>query len=116
MVACLTRTPIRSLVVLAASLCVLLLACSDHNARLRSAAEALSKCADECLYDVRDRHLTWETSSNCAALGVLAKEYTEAGGFQHEPAEIRLIAERARVSAWMARAISLANGRPLSVW
>lgn len=116
MVACIARGPRRRLSVLAAGLCILLLACSDRSVRLRTVAEALSTCADECLYDVRDRHLTWEASRNCAALSTLASKYIEAGGFQSEPPEIALIAERARVSAWMARATSLANGKPLSIW
>jgi hypothetical protein len=36
----------------------------------------------------------------------MASAYIEAGGFQHELAEVALIAERARVSSWMAVAAS----------
>ena len=92
-------------------------ACSQTaNARLQAAAEALSRSADECLYDVRDRHQTWEVSRNCAALSALASEYIAAGGFDKEPVKIRAIADQARLTAWMARATSLAGGKPVSIW
>jgi len=86
------------------------------NARLQVAAEALSRSADECLYDVRDRHQTWEASRNCAALSALASEYIAAGGFDKEPAKIRAIADQARLTAWMARATSLAGGKSVSIF
>lgn len=95
----------------------LTLTCSQTtNGRLQAAVETLSKSAEECLYDVRDRHETWETSQHCAALGAVASTYIDAGGFQEEPAEIRVIAEKARVTAWKALATSLAGGKPLSIW
>jgi hypothetical protein len=86
------------------------------NARLQVAGDALSRSADECLYDMRDRHQTWEVSRNCAALSALASEYIAAGGFDKEPTEIWAIADRARLTAWIARATSLAGGKPLSIW
>lgn len=102
---------------LIASLTMTSWACEGTTtARLQIAAEALSRTADECLYDVRDRHQTWEASRNCAALSALASEYIDAGGFDKEPAKIRTIADQARLTAWMARATSLAGGKPLSIW
>jgi hypothetical protein len=91
-------------------------ACSRTGPELRAAANALSRAADECLLDVRDRHLTWETSGNCKSLSPLASSYIAAGGFNNEADDIRLIAEEARTTAWMARATSLAGGLPLSIW
>jgi hypothetical protein len=91
-------------------------ACSSASSKLKPLAEALSNTADQCLVDVRDRGASFETSQNCSALGPLASAYIEAGGFQNEPAEIRLVAERARTTAWMARAASLPGGKGLSIW
>ena len=91
-------------------------ACETNSTRLRDAADALSKTATECLYDVRDRGVSYEGSRSCSGLSLLADRYIEAGGFQHEPAEIALIAEKARVSAWMARAASLPGGRGVPIW
>jgi len=68
------------------------------------------------MQDVRDRQKSYENSQNCVALGPLASAYIKAGGFTNEPAEIRLIAETARVYAWMARAASLPGGRGVSIW
>jgi hypothetical protein len=95
---------------------LLVVGCEKH-VRLKTTAQALARGADECLSDVRDRRLTYETSRNCAALGALAMQYIEAGGFHDQnPSEHALIAERARTTAWTARATSLAGGRPLSIW
>jgi hypothetical protein len=91
--------------------------CGGRSATLRATAEALSKSADQCLLDVRDRRLTYEMSRNCSALGALAGTYVEAGGFQPGvAADIAIVAEQARATAWMARATSLAGGRFLSLW
>lgn len=90
--------------------------CNSMTSSLRLAADALSHAADECLYDVRDRQLTWERSSHCASLSSLAANYIAIGGFQNEPADIRVIAERARTTAWMARAASLPGGKGLTIW
>lgn len=95
---------------------VLLMGCRQANFELRAAADGLSRTADECLYDVRDRNLTWERSSNCASLSALASRYIALGGFQAENVDVRLTAERARTTAWMARATSLAGGKALSIW
>ena len=40
---------------------------AERHTRLKMTAEALSKSADECLLDVRDRKLKYETSPNCTA-------------------------------------------------
>jgi hypothetical protein len=75
-------------------------ACSQTaNGRLQATAEALSRSADECLYDVRNRRQTWEVSRNCAALSALASEYIAAGSFDEKPAKIRAIAVQARLTA-----------------
>ena len=97
---------------------VLVVSCDrERNLRLKTTAEALSRGADECLYDVRDRRLTYETSSNCAALGTLSMQFIEAGGFRDStPTEYALVGERARTTAWMARATSAAGGRRLTIW
>jgi hypothetical protein len=87
-----------------------------HESHLRAAAEELSHAADECLYDVRDRRATYETSKQCKVLSVLAKRYIDAGGMRDEPSDIALIFERARVSAWMARATSAAGGGTVRIW
>ena len=90
--------------------------CSEATSSRRVAADGLARAADECLYDVQDRQLTWERSSNCASLATSAATYISLGGFQNEPAEVRVIAERARATAWMARAASLPGGKGLSIW
>jgi len=85
----------------------------------RLAAEALSRGADECLLDVRDRDLTWEGSLHCASLARLVTAYIALGGFLGDEivdARANLTAERARATAWMARATSLAHGQPLRIW
>ncbi len=92
------------------------IACSGTGPELRTAADALSRAADECLLDVRDRRFTWETSANCKSLSPLASSYIAAGGFSNEADSIRIIAEEARTTAWMARATSLAGGQSLSIW
>jgi hypothetical protein len=89
----------------------------EDKSALRSAAKALSHAADECLYDVRDRRFTFESSRSCNALGALVMTYIEAGGMKPgEPVDIELIGTRARLSAWMARATSLAGGEPVRIW
>ena len=97
-------------------LCFLIAACRS-NTRAMMAAKALSEAADECLYDVRDRGLRYENASHCSALGPLAQQYIGAGGFQEgAPTDAALVAEQARAVAWMARATSLADGQPVSIW
>ena len=87
-----------------------------QRTKLKAGADALSKAADECLYDTRDRGLTFERSPNCGSLRPLARTYIDAGGFHEEPLEIKLIAERARTTAWMALATALAGGRVVAIW
>lgn len=97
-------------------LCLPVLVGCTTETRLKTTAEALAKGAEECLYDVRDRKLTYETSPNCNALGPLVKQYIEAGGFRDENRSHAFIAESARTTAWIARATSAAGGRRLSIW
>lgn len=102
-------------------LCAIILGisgCRDER-RLELAAQALSKSADACLVAVRDHGAKYETCPDCTALSALSEQYIEAGGFdpQHPaPARIELVAERARTTAWMARATSASDGRTLSIW
>ena len=94
----------------------ILTACTMSNSKLKPLAEALSRTADQCLYEVRDKGASYETSQSCSALKAMASAYIDAGGFGGESAEIALVAERARVSAWMARAASLPGGKGISIW
>jgi hypothetical protein len=90
--------------------------CRD-NRRLELAAGALSKSADACLIAVRDRGAKYETCPDCAALSTLATQYIEAGGFQDGvPLKTALVAEEARTSAWMARAMSGSGDPRLAIW
>lgn len=102
---------------LVALICVSLVGCSlGSNERLELTAKALSKAADECLLDVRDRNFKYETSPNCASLKTVSMQYVEAGGFRPDtPAKYELIAAEARATAWAARATS-ASGRALTIW
>ena len=100
-------------------LCVVTLLGCTSDVRLKTTAEALAKGAEQCLYDVRDRKFTYETSPNCSALSALSMQYIEAGGFREDHFKNKshaIIAETARMTAWMAKATSLARGRPLSIW
>lgn len=90
---------------------------SEANQKLKHPAEALVKAADECLFDVRDRGKTYQSSSNCNALKTLSMNYIEAGGFQENtPDKYKLLGSRARMTAWMALATSLAGGQRISIW
>lgn len=90
---------------------------SAGNGDLMEAAKTFARAADECLYDVRDRKLTYEDSLNCRALSVLSKLYIEKGGFANdEPDHHAMVAQTALTTAWMARAVSAAGGRPLRIW
>lgn len=95
----------------------ILSSCSQHDTKLQITAEAFSRTADECLYDVRDRKFKYESSPNCHSLGTLSTQFIEAGGFRAEtPDRIALIAQKGLTTAWMARAVSAAGNRPLAVW
>jgi hypothetical protein len=84
---------------------------------LRPLAQALSHAADACLYDVRDHGATFEKSAACSSMSSLAYAYISAGGFQDStPPHIEVIAQKARATAWMARATSLAGNAQLKIW
>ena len=103
-------------IVVAAATVFSVTGCAD-NARLELSANALSKAADECLLDVRDRRMKYEKSPNCASLSTLSLQYIEAGGFRTEtPAKYALIAEKARATAWIALATSESGNRLLRIW
>jgi hypothetical protein len=84
---------------------------------LGSTSHALLEAASMCLYDVRDRQLTYELSHSCTSLGGLAEEFIEAGGFVNEtPDKYKIIGAEARATAWMARATSMRGGGPVRIW
>lgn len=102
---------------LAVSVASSLLAGCGRTSEQTMAVAALERTAEQCLSDVRDRGVRYEASQSCTALGALSQAYIEAGGFQDgSPPTTELQYERARKTAWMARAISEAGGRPLSIW
>jgi hypothetical protein len=107
----------RSLIIPVAA-CFNLISCnSGGSERLELTANALSKSADECLLDVRDRGLKYETSSHCTSLKTLSMQHTEAGGFRSEtPAKYALIAAEARATAWAARAVSASGNPAINIW
>jgi hypothetical protein len=94
-----------------------------EGAEMRSVqARILANAADECVYDVRDRGLTYETSRNCSSLSGLASQYIAVGGFKDlgvpkNPSHAQL-AQSARTSAWMARALSNTKpgSRGVAIW
>lgn len=93
-----------------------LLACNSlDEASLEQKAVALSRQADACLVDVRDNGAKYDTSPYCMQLSPAAQAYISAGGqTPEEPAEIELIAEGARATAWSAAALS-AGAEP-TIW
>lgn len=95
----------------------LLYACGSNDGRLELTTKALSKAADECLLDVRDRKLEYETSPNCNSLRTLSMQHTEAGGFRSDtPTRYALMAAEARATAWTARAVSASGNPAISIW
>ena len=89
---------------------------SDQDAM--SAARALFYRAENCYYDVRDRGFTYEKSTSCLALPRVHKAFVELGGFQDGrlPIDVALMGERARSTAWMARAISSSGNPNITIW
>ena len=80
-------------------------------------AKALNARAEQCLLDVRDKSMKYETSPNCKALGTSSKTYIDAGGqLPDEPAATKLIAEQAVKMAWNAQAVSATGNPTISLW
>ena len=105
-----------ALVFLSALMAAPLSGCADHT-RLELSAKALSKAADECLLEVRDRKMKYDKSPSCTSLGTLSMQYIEAGGFKtNTPAKYELIAVQARETAWMALALSESGKPSLRIW
>lgn len=95
----------------------LLTGCSEAETKQELSAKAFSAEADECLFDVRDRHFKYENSSHCNALGALISRFLDAGGGTPEtPVKTALIVEQGLKTAWMARAVSASGGRWLKLW
>ena len=107
----------RARVIVIAITSSLVYACGSNDGRMELTAKALSKAADECLLDVRDRKLKYETSPNCNSLRSFSMQHTEAGGFRSDtPAKYALTATEARATAWMARAVSASGNPAISIW
>jgi hypothetical protein len=109
-------SPLRLIVALGPA--IALLGCQQpDSARLAAAVEAFSKAADECLLDIRDRSMKYDRSSNCSSLGTLSRLYIDAGGGSSEtPLQYEIVFERARATAWIARAISETGDSSLRIW
>ena len=73
----------------------------------KATSRALLQASEKCVYDVRDKSMKYDSSPNCTALGALSHQYINAGGGSPETSlEVEINFERARVHAWMARALS----------
>lgn len=71
----------------------------------------------ECVYDVRDKRMKYESSRNCQSLGPLSLDYLYAPGPQDErPLEVEIQFAQGRLHAWMALALSESGGKNLSIW
>ncbi|MBA3967067.1 MAG: hypothetical protein H0X47_15100 [Nitrospirales bacterium] len=98
----------------------LLSSCSvtEPSASLKATVQALLDGSGKCVQEVRDQGLKYENARNCTALGPLSKQYIDAGGGTPEtPLEVEIDFERARVQAWMARALSESrNPALMRIW
>ena len=91
--------------------------CSSGDSRLESVAHELSDAVNRCLADVRDRRIKFEDAASCRAMGQVAKQYINAGGFKDSAAcPADRIAESARARAWMAMSFSKAGDANLNIW
>lgn len=73
----------------------------------RATSKALLDASEKCVYDVRDKNIKYDSSPNCTSLGALSQQYINAGGGAPDTSlEVEVNFERARVHAWMARALS----------
>lgn len=73
----------------------------------KATSRVLLQASEKCVHDVRDTGVKYDASPNCTALGALSQQYVNAGGGAPDaPLEVEINFERARVHAWMARALS----------
>lgn len=103
---CLDRNPLSISVSLVV---ILLLGCSisGPSEAQKATSKALRDASEKCVHDVRDRNIKYDRSPNCTSLGALSQQYIDAGGGRSDtPLEVEINFERARVHAWMARALS----------
>ena len=92
-----------------------LLGCTQTDTALYQAALALNNASIACVEEVKLLKLKYEVSPRCLALEPLAQNYADLGGLTAQtPNKYEPVYERARVYAWMARAIS-ASGDP-NLW
>ena len=95
----------RKVIIPAAAALALLSGCGDSpNSRAKAAvAKAMTTAADNCLYDVRDHNISFSRSASCSSLDALADQYlkdTTSDDLENPDFQA------ARLSAWMALAIS----------
>jgi hypothetical protein len=96
---------------------VVLSSCSDRDDTGLSEAKAYQLRAEQCLLDVRDRNLKFETSKNCQGLQALYMRWVDAVDLSKGRSEkVQLIIESAQRMAWGARAKSAANNPNLRLW
>jgi hypothetical protein len=87
------------------------------NQRLSILAETLERTSVQCLAEVRDQHLRYESAPSCVGLGPIAHEYISAGGYRSTtPPKYEVRFERARANAWAARATSATGGGSITIW
>lgn len=95
--------------------------CSTANSagtsRAASIAEALNASAQQCVEQVRGTGVSYESAAACRNLRPLAQQYGALNGWGSEvPAETRLVAERARAYAWMAKAMACSRESMDAIW
>src|SRR5262245_17228923 len=91
--------------------------CSSGDSCLESAAHELSDAVNRGLAALRGRRMKVEAGASCRAMGQVAKQYINAGGFKDSAAcPADRIAESARARAWMAMSFSKAGDANLNIW
>ena len=89
---------------------------SGPSTEQKVASKTLLDPSERCVHDVRDKNIKYERSPNCASLKALSLQYIKTGGARAESAlETEIDFERARVHAWMARALS-ADPAATHIW
>lgn len=90
---------------------------AGENSKIQEAAKMLSKIADECLLDVRDKNINYYESINCKSLGKYHLNYLNAGGHEkNTPLELELLVAQAISTAWSALAVSESGNPGIRIW
>jgi hypothetical protein len=96
---------------------VVLSSCSDRDDTGLTEAKAYQARAEQCLLDVRERNLKFETSKNCQGLQALYGRWLDAiDPAKGRSEKVQLVMESAQRMAWGARAKSAANNPRLRLW